>query len=73
LKNGETRTGMNLRLEGEAWRFTDPADGREIALPAAEVATAAVSALSPMPAAFETLLSEAELFDVIDYLRQPRP
>ncbi|PAW63319.1 MAG: hypothetical protein B9S34_14505, partial [Opitutia bacterium Tous-C1TDCM] len=73
LKNGETRTGLNLRLEGAAWRFTDPADGREAALPAADVATAAVSALSPMPAAFETLLSEAELFDVIDYLRQPRP
>ena len=33
----------------------------------------AAAAAAHAPAAFETLLTEAELFDVIDYLRQPRP
>ena len=36
-----------------------------------EVATTMRSENSPMPAAFETVLSTQEFFDVVEYLRNP--
>ncbi len=69
LKNGETKSGMNLREEEGRTSLTDPANGQAISVPRSEVAATATSPVSPMPAAFETLFSEAEFFDLVAYLR----
>ncbi len=71
LRNGETKSGMNRRDEGGRVRLTDPATGQEIDLARGDLAELATSPLSPMPATFETALSEAEFFDLLEYLRRP--
>ena len=73
LKNGETKAGLNLRADGDRVRLLDPATAQDIVLQKTEIAETAVSAVSPMPAAFETLLSEQDFFDLLDYLRAPAP
>jgi putative heme-binding domain-containing protein len=73
LKNGETKSGMNHRLEGDGVLLTDPGTGENIEIPRAEVADVSVTSLSAMPAAFETALSAPELLDVISFLGSPAP
>jgi putative heme-binding domain-containing protein len=69
LKNGETKSGVNLRPEGPATLLRDPATNEEISIPTADIQSTAASPVSPMPAAYDTLLSESDFFDVITYLR----
>jgi len=69
LKNGETKSGMNLREEAGRVLLRDPHSGEEIAVAKADVAETAPAAISPMPAAFETALKEQEFFDLVDFLR----
>ena len=69
LKNGETKSGMNLREEAGRVLLRDPNSGEEIAVAKADVAETAPAAISPMPAAFETALKEQEFFDLVDFLR----
>lgn len=71
LKNGETKTGMNLREQAERAVVTDPATGQDVIVPRGEVAEIAALPVSAMPASFENLLSAQELFDLIEYLRLP--
>ena len=69
LKNGETKSGVNLRPEGPATLLRDPATNEEISIRTADIESTAASPVSPMPAAYDTLLSESDFFDVITYLR----
>ncbi len=69
LKNGETKSGMNLREEAGRVLLRDPNSGEEVAVAKADVAETAPAAISPMPAAFETALKEQEFFDLVDFLR----
>lgn len=71
LKNGETKSGIHFRSESLHVLLTDPLNGREIPIPHQEIATTTTLASSPMPATFETALSEAEFFDLVEFLRQP--
>lgn len=72
LKSGETRSGLNHREQAGQHFLVDPSTAQPISIPAADVAEVAPAALSPMPAAFETVLSAQDLFDVIAYLRSER-
>lgn len=69
LKNGETKAGMNLREEAGRLVLRDPGTGEEIAVAKADVVGTVPAAFSPMPAAFETVLSEQDFFDLLDFLR----
>lgn len=71
LKNGETRSGMNLREETGQVRLTDPATREDVTIARSEIAETTALSVSPMPATFETALSEAEFFDLLEYLRSP--
>jgi putative membrane-bound dehydrogenase-like protein len=71
LKNGETKSGMNIREENGRVRFADPATAETIELPRSEVTQITPSPVSAMPAAFDTLLSEQELFDLLAFIRAP--
>ncbi|MCX6956244.1 MAG: c-type cytochrome, partial [Verrucomicrobia bacterium] len=71
LKNGETKTGMNHRTEGDRVLWRDPATTQDVVVAKADVTEIVPSAVSPMPAAFETLLSEQDFADLLDYLRAP--
>ena len=69
LKNGDTKSGLNLRTEGPATLLRDPATNQDISVPTADIQSTAASPVSPMPAAFDTVLTETDFFDVITYLR----
>ncbi|MSU47917.1 MAG: c-type cytochrome [Opitutus sp.] len=71
LKNGESKSGMNFREEPERVLLADPATGQDVAVLRTEVVATTVLPNSPMPATFETALSESEFFDLIEYLRRP--
>ncbi|MEO6243881.1 MAG: c-type cytochrome, partial [Opitutaceae bacterium] len=71
LKNGETKSGMNQRDEGDSISLTDPATAQTSSLAKSDIATTAISPVSPMPAAFETVLSEKDFFDLLEFLRSP--
>lgn len=71
LQNGETKAGMDFRDEGAQVRMRDPATGQDMVIARADVGRVEPSAASPMPAAFETALTEAEFFDLLEYLRNP--
>jgi putative heme-binding domain-containing protein len=71
LKNGESKSGLNLREQGDRVLLLDPSTGQDIIVPRAEITELGTSTLSPMPAAFETLLSEQEFFDLLEFLRAP--
>ena len=69
LKNGDTRSGLNVRTEGATTLLRDPTTNEDIAIVTADIQATAASPISPMPATFDTVLSEADFFDVITYLR----
>jgi len=51
--------------------LTDPATGQDTVIARPDIAEIAPSPVSPMPAAFETVLSEQEFFDLLEFLRSP--
>ena len=69
LKNGETKSGMNLREDGTRVMLRDPSSGEEVLVSKPDIVETQASGISPMPAAFETVLSEQEFFDLLDFLR----
>lgn len=71
LRNGESLAGMNLRREGGRVRLTDPATATERELAETEVLEVRTETLSPMPAGFDSLLTETEFIDLLACLRQP--
>ena len=62
---------MNHRVEGERVRFTEPATGQDIDVARADITAVNTLPASPMPATFESALSEFEFFDLLQYLRSP--
>jgi putative heme-binding domain-containing protein len=70
LRNGESVAGMNLRREGGRVRLTDPATASERDLAEADVIETRTEAISPMPAGFDSILTEAEFVDLLACLRQ---
>lgn len=71
LRSGETRSGMNLRDEGTTYRLTDPISGKDEIVLKSEVTGKTLVSGSPMPAAFESSLSEKDFFDLLAYLLRP--
>jgi putative heme-binding domain-containing protein len=71
LKNGNMKSGLNFREEAGRVLLADPATGERVELPRSEVAEIAPSPLSAMPPAFDSILSESEFFDLLEYLRAP--
>ncbi len=69
LKNGDTKSGVNLRTEGPATLLRDPATNQDVSVPTADIQSTAASPISPMPAAYDTVLTETDFFDVLTYLR----
>ena len=49
----------------------DPATNQDVTVPTADIQATAASPVSPMPAAFDTLLLEPDFFALITYLRSP--
>jgi putative heme-binding domain-containing protein len=71
LDKGETKSGINFREEAGRVFLTDPATAEKLEFARERVKGLAVSPISPMPAAFDTLLSEQELFDLLAFVRAP--
>jgi len=71
LRDGAVRTGFNLREDGARLRLADPATGQDIEVPAADVMRRETLGVSPMPATFETALSETDFLELVAYLRIP--
>lgn len=69
LKDGGSRSGMNLREEDGAVILTDPATAVELRTPKAEVESLVQYPTSIMPPSFESILSEQDFFDLLSYLR----
>jgi hypothetical protein len=65
------KAGLNLRADGERVLLLDPATQQDVVIAKSEVKETNVSAVSPMPAAFETVLSEQDFFDLLEFLRSP--
>ena len=71
LKSGDVKSGMNPRQQDGQLLLTDPAKGTVQSFRSSDVKDMQASLLSPMPAAFESLLTEQEFFDLLAYLRTP--
>jgi putative heme-binding domain-containing protein len=71
LRSGETRLGMNLREDAQAYHLTDPSTGREESVPKSQTTASGVGAGSPMPAVFENSMSEKDFFDLLAHLLRP--
>lgn len=71
LADGRTLTGLLLREEGKTLVLADPA-GKEVRIPADDVDKRSLSALSPMPANFDTTVPEAEFFHLLAFLLEQR-
>lgn len=71
LKQDDIKSGFNRREEAGRVLLTDPTTGRDLQIVPAEIVEVATSPVSPMPAAFETALSEQEFFDLLEFLRAP--
>jgi putative heme-binding domain-containing protein len=73
LKSGEVRSGMDHRQSEGRVQLTDPGTGQTVDVASRDVVETVPTPISAMPAAFESILSEAELFDLIAYLRGEAP
>jgi hypothetical protein len=62
---------MNQRDQGDRVLLADPGTGQDVVLARSDITEIAASPMSPMPSTFESTLSEAELFDLIEFLRAP--
>ena len=71
LKSGETRGGLNLRDHGDLLTLTDPATAQDFSVAKSTVSAVATSVTSPMPPAFESVISEKDFFDLLAYLLTP--
>jgi putative heme-binding domain-containing protein len=71
FNNGETKSGMNYRDKGDRIALVDPTTGQDFEIVKDDMSDFKSSPISPMPAAFEAVLSEAEFFDLLEYLRDP--
>lgn len=71
LRDGGTRPGLNLREDADRVVILDPSTGEEVTLLRSDVREFSPSPVSPMPATFETALSESEFFDLLEFLRSP--
>ncbi len=71
LKSGEMKTGMNHRDAPDRIVLLDPATGQDIIVTRSDVREVTAATGSPMPAIFESTLSEPEFFDLIALLRSP--
>jgi hypothetical protein len=63
------RSGMDHRESEGRVLLTDPGTGQTVDFASRDVVETIPAPISPMPAAFESLLSDAQLFDLIAYLR----
>ncbi len=70
-KNGETKSGLNLRDEPDRVLLKDPATAQDIIVPKSDLREITAAPGSPMPAIFESSLTEQEFFDLIAVLRSP--
>ena len=70
---GTLQTGrvLNYRDKGDRIALLDPATGQDFEVVKDDMSDFKSSPVSPMPAAFETLLPEQEFFDLLEYLRTP--
>jgi putative heme-binding domain-containing protein len=71
LADGRSLTGLLLREEGKTLVLADPA-GKELRIAADDVEKRTLSALSPMPANFDTAVPEAEFFHLLAFLLEQR-
>jgi putative heme-binding domain-containing protein len=69
LKNGETKSGLGLREEAGRVFLSDPASSEKLEFARADVTEISASPVSAMPAIFDSVLAESELFDLIAFLR----
>jgi putative heme-binding domain-containing protein len=72
LTSGESRSGMNYREQGERALLTDASTGQDMAFSRRDIASVATATASSMPQAFDALLSEQDLTDLLAFLREPR-
>ncbi len=75
LNDGKTTSGLLLRKEGEVFVLADN-QGKEVRVPAKDVAEQALSQLSPMPSNFAEQVSEADFYNLLAFLlsqRAPAP
>ncbi|MBI2823662.1 MAG: HEAT repeat domain-containing protein [Planctomycetia bacterium] len=68
---GNAISGLLLREEGEVLVLADN-QGKEIRIPAAEVAERSVSQLSPMPANVADVMSDAEYYNLLGFLLEQK-
>jgi putative heme-binding domain-containing protein len=68
---GETKSGMNYRDKGDRIALADPTTGQDFEIVKQDMSDFKSSPISPMPAAFEAMLSEQEFFDLLEFLRSP--
>ena len=66
-KAEQTITGLMLRVEGEVLVLAD-AEGKEVRVPTADIATNRETMLSPMPANFGDVIPEADFHHLMAYL-----
>ena len=71
LVDGRTVTGLMLRVEGKVVVMAD-AEGKEVRVPEADIEKNTVTNLSPMPANFDTAVSEADFVHLLGYLLELR-
>ena len=69
--DGRALTGLVVREEGQVTVLADAA-GKEVRVPAADIESRRVGTLSPMPANFDTALTEAEFRDLLGFLLATR-
>ena len=68
---GNVVTGLLLREEGQVLILAD-AQGKEVRVPAEEVAERSVSRLSPMPANVADLIPEADYYNLLGFLLEQK-
>ena len=68
---GNVVSGLLLREEGEVLVLAD-VQGKEIRLPAAEVAERSISKLSPMPANVADLIPEGDYYNLLGFLLEQK-
>jgi putative heme-binding domain-containing protein len=71
LADGRTLTGLLLREEGQVLVIAD-ANGKEVRVPQKDIDRRTTTALSPMPANFDTAIPEVEFYHLLAYLLQQR-
>ncbi|MCS7168645.1 MAG: c-type cytochrome [Gemmatales bacterium] len=70
-RDGRTLSGLKLREQGEHIIFADQ-QGKEFVVARKDIEQTQVSPLSPMPANFHEMISDAEFADLLAYLRTLR-